>query len=200
EKRKEKKRKKDKKDKEKKDGKEKKDKDRSKGNHKDKKDKKDKHRDKNKYQEKSKSSTPDEKKIYGQFEGCNGEKLYHNNEQHKINKVAAQPPPPVVVNKVAAPLPPAVTNKGAAPSLPVPKKKPPVPVKPPVKPPHPDTKYLNQILSVPKPDQLCGDDDLEWLYNRKEGKKPPAEEVQVWSEAKQIESVGVWALPYVIPY
>nr|GEX85316.1 ribonuclease H-like domain, reverse transcriptase, RNA-dependent DNA polymerase [Tanacetum cinerariifolium] len=62
-----------------------------------------------------------------------------------------------------------------APSLPVPKKKPPVPVKP----PHPDTKYLSQILSVPKPDQLCGDDDLEWLFNRKEGKKPPTEDPQV---------------------
>nr|GEZ12721.1 hypothetical protein [Tanacetum cinerariifolium] len=58
-------------------------------------------------------------------------------------------------------VPPAVTNKAAAPSLPVPKKKPPVPVKRPAKPPHPDTKYLSQILSVPKPDQLCSDDDLE---------------------------------------
>nr|GFB09456.1 hypothetical protein [Tanacetum cinerariifolium] len=95
------------------------------------------------------------------------------------NKVAAPPPPPVVVNKVATPLPPAVTNKVAAPSLPVPKKKPPVPVKPPVKPPYPDTKYLSQILSVPKPDQLCGDDDLEWLFNHKEAKKPPAEDPQV---------------------
>nr|GEX38760.1 zinc finger, CCHC-type [Tanacetum cinerariifolium] len=80
-----------------------------------------------------------------------------------------------------------------APSLPVPKKKPPVPVKLPVKPPHPDTKYLSQILSVLKPNQLCGDDDLEWLFNRKEGKKPPVEDpqVQLWSEAKHIESVGV---------
>nr|GEX28775.1 ribonuclease H-like domain, reverse transcriptase, RNA-dependent DNA polymerase [Tanacetum cinerariifolium] len=67
----------------------------------------------------------------------------------------------------------------AAPSLPIPKNKPSVPVKPPVKPPHPDTKYLSQILSVLKPDQLCGDDDLEWLFNRKEGKKPPAEDPQV---------------------
>nr|GEZ93807.1 hypothetical protein [Tanacetum cinerariifolium] len=119
-----------------------------------------------------------------------------------VNKVAAPPPPPVVVNKVAAPLPPAVTNKVAAPSLPVPKKKPPVPVKPPVKPPHPDTKYLCQILSVPKPDHWCGDDDQEWLFNCKEGKKPPAEDpqVQVWSEAKHIESVDAWAMPYVIPY
>nr|GFB94553.1 hypothetical protein [Tanacetum cinerariifolium] len=104
--------------------------------------------------------------------------------------------------ELVAPLPPAVTNKVAAPSLPVPKKKPPVPVKPPVKPPYPHTKYLSQILSVPKPDQLCGDDDLEWLFNRKKGKKPPADDpwVQVWSEAKHIESVGVWDWPYVIPY
>nr|GFC25732.1 hypothetical protein [Tanacetum cinerariifolium] len=58
-------------------------------------------------------------------------------------------------------VPHAVTNKEATPSLPVRKKKPPVPVKRPVKPPHPDTKYLSQILSVPKPDQLCSDDDLE---------------------------------------
>nr|GEU59827.1 cysteine-rich repeat secretory protein 12-like [Tanacetum cinerariifolium] len=95
------------------------------------------------------------------------------------NKVAAPPPPPVIVNKVAAPLPPSVTNKVATPSLSVPKKKPPVPVKPPVKPPHSDTKYQSQILSVPKPDQLCGYDDLEWLFNRKECKKPPAEGPQV---------------------
>nr|GEZ00514.1 hypothetical protein [Tanacetum cinerariifolium] len=81
--------------------------------------------------------------------------------------------------KHEAPLPPAVTNKATSPFLPVPKKKPPVPVKPPVKPPHPDTKYLSQILSVLKPDQLCSDDDLEWLFNRKEGKKPPAEDPRV---------------------
>nr|GEY71424.1 ribonuclease H-like domain, reverse transcriptase, RNA-dependent DNA polymerase [Tanacetum cinerariifolium] len=62
-----------------------------------------------------------------------------------------------------------VKSNPMAPSLPVPKKKPPVPVKPPVKPPHPDTKYLSQILSVLKPDQLCGNDDQEWLFNRKEG-------------------------------
>nr|GEX54107.1 hypothetical protein [Tanacetum cinerariifolium] len=74
-----------------------------------------------------------------------------------------------------APLSPAITKKAAAPSLPAPKKKPPVPVKP----PHPNTKYLSQILSVPKPDQLYGDDDLEWLFNRKEGKKPPAEDPQL---------------------
>lgn len=125
-----------------------------------------------------------------------------------FNKVAAPPPPPpALVNKAAAPPPPspAVINKVAAPSMPVPKKKPPVPVEPPVKPPHPDTKYLSRILTVPKLDQWCGDDNQEWLFNSKEGptcKKPPTEDpqVQVWSEAKHIESVDVCALPYVIPY
>lgn len=96
-------------------------------------------------------------------------------------------PPPAVVNKAAPP-----------PPLPLPKKKP----EPPTKPPHPDTKYLNQILSVPKLDQWCGFDDQEWLFSRKDSKKTRMEEhqVQVWSEAKHIESVDVCALPYVIPY
>nr|GEW99452.1 zinc finger, CCHC-type [Tanacetum cinerariifolium] len=65
-----------------------------------------------------------------------------------------------------------------APPLPVPKKKPPVPVKPPVKPPYPDTKYLSQILSVLKPDRFCGNDELKWLFDRKEGKKPQVEDPQ----------------------
>ncbi|XP_076916651.1 uncharacterized protein LOC143576447 [Bidens hawaiensis] len=83
--------------------------------------------------------------------------------------------------------------------------KPPPAVFPKKKPPHPDTKYLTQILSVPKPDPWSGFDDQEWLYSRKAGpasKKLPVNEpeVQVWSEAKRIESVDVCALPYVIPY
>ena len=75
----------------------------------------------------------------------------------------------------------------------------------PVKPPHPDTKYLSQILSVPKPEEWGGVDEQEWLFegavaaSRRERAAEMAE-VQVWSEAKQIESVDVCALPYVIPY
>nr|GFA52012.1 hypothetical protein [Tanacetum cinerariifolium] len=97
-----------------------------------------------------------------------------------INKVTTPPPPPsTLINKVTVPPPPphALANKVAAP------------------PPHPVV--VNKVL-----DQLCSDDDLEWLFNRKEGKKPPAEDpqVHVWSEPKHIESVGVCALPYVIPY
>ncbi|KAL8214251.1 hypothetical protein R6Q57_003700 [Mikania cordata] len=97
--------------------------------------------------------------------------------------ISGQKPPPAVVNKVAPP------------PLHIPKKKP----------PHPDTKYLNQILSVPKLDQWCGLDGHEWLVSSKARsitKKPPVDEfeVQVWSEAKHIESVDICALPYVIPY
>ncbi|XP_071720123.1 uncharacterized protein [Rutidosis leptorrhynchoides] len=92
-------------------------------------------------------------------------------------------PPPAVVDKVAVP-----------PQLPIPRKKS----------PHPDTKYLNQVLSVPKLEEWCGFDDQKWLFSNKTGRpisqKPSMEEVQVWSEAKHIESVDVCALPYVIPY
>ncbi|VFQ64630.1 unnamed protein product [Cuscuta campestris] len=73
--------------------------------------------------------------------------------------------------------------------------------------PHPDTKYLSQILTVPKIEELidCDDDDNEWLFGTKKPsvRKPgvgPNEELQVWSEARHLESADIYALPYVIPY
>ncbi|XP_055813571.1 uncharacterized protein LOC129883046 [Solanum dulcamara] len=75
------------------------------------------------------------------------------------------------------------------------------------RPPHPDSKYLNQILSVPKMDEWSGFDDQEWLFGSKSTlvRKPDVclDEVKdhrVWSEALRIESADVYALPYVIPY
>uniref|UniRef100_A0A3Q7JE96 Uncharacterized protein n=1 Tax=Solanum lycopersicum TaxID=4081 RepID=A0A3Q7JE96_SOLLC len=75
------------------------------------------------------------------------------------------------------------------------------------RPPHPDSKYLNQILSVPKMDGWSGFDDQEWLLGSKSNlvRKPDvcldeAKDHQVWSEALQIDSADVFALPYVIPY
>ncbi|XP_016444891.2 uncharacterized protein LOC107770135 [Nicotiana tabacum] len=75
------------------------------------------------------------------------------------------------------------------------------------RPPHPDSKYLNQILSVPKMDEWSGIDDQEWLFGSKSTlvRKPDMclDEVndnRVWSEALQIDSADVCALPYVIPY
>lgn len=74
------------------------------------------------------------------------------------------------------------------------------------KPPHPDSKYLSKVLSVPKMDEWSEFDDQEWLFashdsrNPKVGATGVAEELQVWSEALHIESADVVALPYVIPY
>ncbi|MCE3215463.1 hypothetical protein HAX54_002492 [Datura stramonium] len=76
------------------------------------------------------------------------------------------------------------------------------------RPPHPDSKYLSQILSVPKMDDWSGVDDQEWLSRSKRTLAKSAEmcpdelnkEHFVWSEALQINSADVCALPYVIPY
>ncbi|XP_047268685.1 uncharacterized protein LOC107871283 isoform X2 [Capsicum annuum] len=77
------------------------------------------------------------------------------------------------------------------------------------KPPHPDSKYLSQILSVPKVDDWSGYDDQEWLLSGSKRTRPKSAETCldevsqehcVWSEALQIDSADVCALPYVIPY
>ncbi|CAN4095741.1 unnamed protein product [Withania somnifera] len=75
------------------------------------------------------------------------------------------------------------------------------------RPPHPDSKYLNQILSVPKMDEWSEFDDQEWLFGSKSThiRNPDMclDEVKnhrVWSEALQIDSADVCALPYVIPF
>lgn len=79
----------------------------------------------------------------------------------------------------------------------------------PVKPPHPDTKFLNQVLSVPKMDDWSEFDDQEWLFNNSssstkelevkssEVSDPPP---QVWAKALWLEPADVYALPYVIPH
>ncbi|XP_009594587.1 uncharacterized protein [Nicotiana tomentosiformis] len=74
--------------------------------------------------------------------------------------------------------------------------------------PHPDSKFLSQILAVPKVDDWSGFDDQEWLLGSKRTPAKKAEtcpdevnkEHWVWSEALQIEAADVCALPYVIPY
>lgn len=75
------------------------------------------------------------------------------------------------------------------------------------KPPHPDLKYLSQILAVPEVEwPQC--DEQEWLFDHKDSqaKRPKLASSetqwtkQVWSEAVELESADVTALPYVIPY
>lgn len=77
------------------------------------------------------------------------------------------------------------------------------------KPPHPDSKYLSQVLSVPKVDVIGSDfDEQEWLFDESGSqlKRPKIgcpefdETPLVWAEAQRIESADIYALPYVIPY
>ncbi|GAB4844070.1 hypothetical protein Ancab_014034 [Ancistrocladus abbreviatus] len=75
------------------------------------------------------------------------------------------------------------------------------------KPPHPDSKYLGKVLSVPKVDEWSDFDDQVWLFSsRLSGPGDPEVETsgvgeasQVWAEAVQIESADLIAMPYVIP-
>ncbi|KAK9159904.1 hypothetical protein Syun_006245 [Stephania yunnanensis] len=76
------------------------------------------------------------------------------------------------------------------------------------KPPHPDSKYLKHVLSVPKMGEWSEFDDQEWLlgsncHEMKQHKHMPSlvvEKPQVWDKAIQIESDDICVLPYVIPY
>ncbi|WCJ37954.1 hypothetical protein M5689_019042 [Euphorbia peplus] len=78
------------------------------------------------------------------------------------------------------------------------------------KPPHPDMKYLGQILCIPKMEEWSDTDDQEWLFSgiESQSKKGTTSTSsswnegiqQVWAEAFRIESADISALPYVIPY
>ncbi|KAJ6302339.1 hypothetical protein OIU77_016429 [Salix suchowensis] len=74
--------------------------------------------------------------------------------------------------------------------------------------PHPDSKYLPEVLAVPKMEDCSDFEDQEWLFQsaNSQEKKPKVgfsgvdKTPLVWSEALHIESGDVYALPYVIPY
>ncbi|XP_008792931.2 myb-like protein X [Phoenix dactylifera] len=78
--------------------------------------------------------------------------------------------------------------------------------KAPLKPPHRDAKYLNQIYSVPKMEEWPESDDQEWLFSRDRLRPKPKTKFEadetpcVSAEALRIESEDVIALPYVIPF
>ncbi|KAF3549208.1 hypothetical protein DY000_02003768 [Brassica cretica] len=76
--------------------------------------------------------------------------------------------------------------------------------------PHPDLKYLDQILNVPQREELCEvgeNEEQEWLFGQsgvKLLKKPRIdsstsldEGLQVWNQALRLESADTVALPYV---
>lgn len=78
--------------------------------------------------------------------------------------------------------------------------------------PHSDLKYLDQILNVPKREELheVDDDQQEWLFGqsglkllKKQGADSATslvETPQVWNQALRIESADIVALPYVVPF
>nr|XP_010905145.1 myb-like protein X [Elaeis guineensis] len=78
--------------------------------------------------------------------------------------------------------------------------------KAPLKPAHPDSKYLSQIYSLPKMEEWPDSDDQEWLFSSDHGRPNPKmkfeahETPQVWAQALRIEPADVIALPYVIPF
>ncbi|URD89037.1 hypothetical protein MUK42_26574 [Musa troglodytarum] len=75
-----------------------------------------------------------------------------------------------------------------------------------MKPPHPDSKYLDEMYSVPKMDDYPEYDDQDWLFCRSHLHSNPRtkleadERPQVWAKAIGIGSENVVALPYVIPF
>ncbi|XP_062191529.1 uncharacterized protein LOC133895316 isoform X2 [Phragmites australis] len=73
-----------------------------------------------------------------------------------------------------------------------------------LKQPHPDTKYLSQVHSIPSTEDFPEYIDQDWLFPEdhvewKTAKSEAAESCQVWSDAQLIDTAGVVALPYVVP-
>lgn len=70
--------------------------------------------------------------------------------------------------------------------------------------PHPDTKYLSQVYSIPSTQYFSEYIDQGWLFSkdnieRKTAKIDAAGSRQVWSDAQLIDTADVVALPYVVP-
>lgn len=118
-----------------------------------------------------------------------GASLKLDNKKHIKNGTVESQPLPLSKEKPSAPIVPAVF-------LEVSKKH-----------PHPDSKYLNQVLSVPKTEVWPDVVDNDWLSDSKECLSRKAEvgcvvseKPTVWSNTLYLESADVVALPYVVPY
>ncbi|XP_010908255.1 uncharacterized protein [Elaeis guineensis] len=110
-----------------------------------------------------------------------------DNKKHKINGVVGPPPSAVDLRPSVS----VFTSQNGKAS---------------VKPPHPDTKFLSQIYSIPKMEEWPEYDNQDWLFSSVPPRlKPKAnfkaeEALQAWAKGHRIKSADVFALPYVIPY
>ncbi|KAL6900748.1 hypothetical protein ACP4OV_005424 [Aristida adscensionis] len=73
-----------------------------------------------------------------------------------------------------------------------------------LKSPHPDTKYLTQVHSLPSTDDFSECIDQAWLFSEDHGEQKTvmseaAKLPKVWAETQRIDSADVVALPYVVP-
>lgn len=71
-------------------------------------------------------------------------------------------------------------------------------------PPHPDTKYLSQVYSIPAVEDCSEYVDQDWLFSgdrvhQKSTVLEAAQPPQVWAEAEIIDCADVVAMPYVFP-
>lgn len=76
--------------------------------------------------------------------------------------------------------------------------------------PHPDSKYLDELLAVPKLEELPElERDDDWLFasrrqkpKKEEGGSSKVEEEtpRIWDKAVYLESADIVALPYVVPF
>ncbi|KAI3996761.1 hypothetical protein MKX01_041061 [Papaver californicum] len=119
-----------------------------------------------------------------------GNNLKVDNKEHKLNGITEARPPSINPTKSSLVSSHASENGVAS-----------------TKPPHPDAKYLSQILSIPKMEEWSDFDDQDWLFGENIQLKKPRdgslgveERPQLWAQAVRIESADVCALPYVIPY
>lgn len=118
-------------------------------------------------------------------------KLKVDNKEGKINGIVDVQPSTVPSNKNTSVIVPADPVAEAS-----------------ARPPHPDSKYLRQVYSVPKMEEWPDVDNQEWLFGShcSQERKPTVESsevgetLHVWAEALHIEPADVCALPYVIPY
>ncbi|XP_065862747.1 uncharacterized protein [Euphorbia lathyris] len=126
-------------------------------------------------------------------------KLQPDGKEHRINGII-QSPASSISSAILAPSILAKPSTATVKAGPL--------VEPPRKLPHPDSKRLSELLTLPKMEDYSDFDDQDWLFHGtdSQSKKPKVgsfgmDEIPlVWSEALQIEPVDICALPYVIPY